>query len=163
MGQIFCSRGRPLENSKGRPVDFTGRPVNSTGRPLEFSRRRPVKSFIAFLDEIGNSNSFEANLQNSGGRPVESYWTCHRIWRTSNKNFNVRPPDQMIWVNMNSLKNPKSKWFELPEHEDILTRSFSSERQTALHSWASKADESDGALAFDKLAAASFPTTAYVL
>ena len=62
MGQIFCSRGRPLENSKGRPVDFTGRPVNSTGRPLEF--------FIAFLDEIGNSKSFEANLQNSSGRPV---------------------------------------------------------------------------------------------
>ena len=70
VGQIFCSRGRPLENSRGRPVDFTGRPVNSTGRPLEFSRRRPVKFFIAFLDEIGNSKSFEANLQNSSGRPV---------------------------------------------------------------------------------------------
>ena len=70
MGQIFCSRGRPLENSRGRPVDFTGRPVNSTGRPLEFSRGRPVKFFIAFLDEIGNSKSFEANLQNSSGRPV---------------------------------------------------------------------------------------------
>ena len=63
MGQIFCSRGRPLENSRGRPVDFTG-------RPLEFSRGRPVKFFIAFLDEIGNSKSFEANLQNSSGRPV---------------------------------------------------------------------------------------------
>ena len=71
MGQIFCSRGRPLENSRGRPVDFTGRPVNSTGRPLEFSRGRPVNFFIAFLDEIGNSMSFEANLQNSSGRPVE--------------------------------------------------------------------------------------------
>ena len=70
MGQIFCSRGRPLETSRGRPVDFTGRPVNSTGRPLEFSRGRPVKFFIAFLDEIGNSKSFEANLQNSSGRPV---------------------------------------------------------------------------------------------
>ena len=70
LGQIFCSRGRPLENSRGRPVDFTGRPVNSTGRPLEFSRGRPVKFFIAFLDEIGNSKSFEANLQNSSGRPV---------------------------------------------------------------------------------------------
>ena len=69
-GQIFCSRGRPLENSKGRPVDFTGHPVNSTGRPLEFSRGRPVKFFIAFLYEIGNSKSFEANLQNSSGRPV---------------------------------------------------------------------------------------------
>ena len=64
MGQIFCSRGRP--------VDFTGRPVNSTGRPLEFSRGRPVKFFIAFLNEIGNSKSFEANLQNSSERPVES-------------------------------------------------------------------------------------------
>ena len=70
MGQIFCSRGRPLENSRGRLVDFTGRPVNSTGRPLEFSWGRPVKFFIAFLDEIGNSKSFEANLQNSSGRPV---------------------------------------------------------------------------------------------
>ena len=70
LGQIFCSRGRPLENCRGRPVDFTGRPVNSTGRPLEFSRGRPVKFFIAFLDEIGNSKSFEANLQNSSGRPV---------------------------------------------------------------------------------------------
>ena len=35
---------------------------NSTGRPVEI--------FIAFLDEIGNSKSFEANLQNSSGRPV---------------------------------------------------------------------------------------------
>ena len=70
MGQIFCSRGRYLENSRGCPVDFTGRPVNSTGRPLEFSRGRPVNLFIAFLDEIGNSMSFEANLQNSSGRPV---------------------------------------------------------------------------------------------
>ena len=70
MGQIFCSRGRPLENCRGRPVDFTGHPVNSTGRPLEFSRGRPVKFFIAFLNEIGNSKSFEANLQNSSGRPV---------------------------------------------------------------------------------------------
>ena len=48
MGQIFCSRGRPLENSRGRPVDFTGRPVNSTGRPLEFSRGRPVKFLLHF-------------------------------------------------------------------------------------------------------------------
>ena len=70
LGQIFYSRGRPLENSRGRPVDFTGRPLNSTGRPLEFSRGRPVKFFIALLDEIGNSKSFEANLQNSSGRPV---------------------------------------------------------------------------------------------
>merc|ERR1712001_508166 len=62
--------GRPLENSRGRPVEFTGRPVNSTGHPLEFSRGRPLNFFIAFLDEIGNSMSFEANLQNSSGRPV---------------------------------------------------------------------------------------------
>ena len=40
MGQIFCSRGRS------------------------------VNFFIAHLDEIGNSMSFEANLQNSSGRPV---------------------------------------------------------------------------------------------
>ena len=46
MGQIFCSRGRPLENSKGCPVDFTGCPVNSTGRPLEFSRGRPLEQKI---------------------------------------------------------------------------------------------------------------------
>ena len=46
LGQIFCSRGRPLENSKGRPVDFTGRPVNSTGRPLEFSTGRSLEQKI---------------------------------------------------------------------------------------------------------------------
>ena len=36
------------------------------------STGRPVKFFIAFLNEIGNSKSFEANLQNSSGRPLES-------------------------------------------------------------------------------------------
>ena len=46
MGQIFCSRGRPLENSRGRPVEFTGRPVKSTGHPLEFSRGRPLEQKI---------------------------------------------------------------------------------------------------------------------
>ena len=46
MGQIFCSRGRPLENSRGRPVEFTGCPVKSTGRPLEFSRGRPLEQKI---------------------------------------------------------------------------------------------------------------------
>ena len=46
MGQIFCSRGRPLDNSRGRPVEFTRRPVNSTGRPLEFSRGRPLEQKI---------------------------------------------------------------------------------------------------------------------
>ena len=38
--------GRPLENSRGRPVEFTGRPVKSTGRPLEFSRGRPLEQKI---------------------------------------------------------------------------------------------------------------------
>ena len=52
MGQIFCSRGRPLENSRGCPVDFTGHPVNSTGRPLEFSRGRPVKFLLHFLMKL---------------------------------------------------------------------------------------------------------------
>ena len=33
---------------------------------------RPVEIFLAFLDEISNSNTFEANLQNSSGRPAES-------------------------------------------------------------------------------------------
>ena len=46
MGQIFCSRGRPLENSRGRPVEFTGRPVKSTGCPLEFTRGRPLEQKI---------------------------------------------------------------------------------------------------------------------
>ena len=46
MGQIFCSRGRPLENSRGRPVEFTGHPVKSTGHPLEFSRGRPLEQKI---------------------------------------------------------------------------------------------------------------------
>ena len=36
---------------------------NSTGRPVEI---------IAFSNEIGNSKTFEANLQNSSGRPLES-------------------------------------------------------------------------------------------
>ena len=33
---------------------------------------RPVGIFLVFLDEIGNSKTFEANLQNSTGCPVES-------------------------------------------------------------------------------------------
>ena len=33
---------------------------------------RPVEIFIVFFDEISNSKTFEANLQNSSGRPVES-------------------------------------------------------------------------------------------
>ena len=31
----------------------------------------PVEIFIAFPNEIGNSKTFEANLQNSSGRPVQ--------------------------------------------------------------------------------------------
>ena len=45
MGQIFCSRGRPVENFTGRPVDSRGRPLESTGRPLEFSTGRPLDVF----------------------------------------------------------------------------------------------------------------------
>ena len=43
------------------------------------------KIFIVFLDEISNSKTFEANLQNSSGRPVDSYWTSSRIQWTSNR------------------------------------------------------------------------------
>merc|ERR1711983_452833 len=67
LGQIFCSRGRPLENSKGRPVDFTGRPVNSTGRPLEFCKFA--------------SNDLEL--------PISS--------RNAIKNFTGHPLEQKIW------------------------------------------------------------------
>ena len=49
--QIFCSRGRPVE---------------------QFYWTSSVEMFITFFDEIGNSKTFEANLQNSSGRPVES-------------------------------------------------------------------------------------------
>ena len=56
--QIFCSPGRP------QPVEqfYWTSNRNFTGRPVNF--------FIAFLDEIGNSETFEANLQNSSGGPV---------------------------------------------------------------------------------------------
>ena len=69
MGQIFCSRGRPVEQFYWTSSRFQGTSNrNSTGRPVEI--------FIAFLDEISNSKTFEANLQNSSrrpaGRPVES-------------------------------------------------------------------------------------------
>ena len=53
-----------------------------------------------FLDEIGNSKTFEANLQNSSGCPVESYWTSSRIQWTSNRNSTGCPLDQMIWAVM---------------------------------------------------------------
>ena len=72
MGQIFCSRGRPVEQFYWTSSRFQGTSNrNSTGRPVEI--------FIAFLDEISNSKTFEANLQNSSGRPVESYWMSSRI------------------------------------------------------------------------------------
>ena len=89
--QIFCSRGRPVEKFYWTSSRFQGTSNrNSTGRPVKF--------FIEFLDEISNSKTFEANLQNSIGRPVESYWTSSRIQRTSNRSSTGRPLDQMIWA-----------------------------------------------------------------
>ena len=49
-----------------------------------FTGRR-VEIFIAFLDEIVNSKTFEANLENSSRRLVES---------------RGHPQDQMIWANV---------------------------------------------------------------
>ena len=98
MGQIFCSRGRPVEQFYWTSSRFQGTSNrNSTGRPVEI--------FIAFLDEISNSKTFEANLQNSSGRPVESYWTSSRIQRTSNRSSTGRPLEQKIWANMTGTKN----------------------------------------------------------
>ena len=45
----------------------------------------PAEIFIAFLDEIVNSKTFEANLENSSRCLVES---------------RERPQDQMIWANV---------------------------------------------------------------
>ena len=45
--------------------------------------------FITFFDEIGNSKTFEANLQNSSRRPVESRGRAIEILQGG-------PPDQMI-------------------------------------------------------------------
>ena len=42
---------------------------NFTGRPLEI--------FIVFRIEIGNSKTFEANLKNSRGHPVEFLLDVH--------------------------------------------------------------------------------------
>ena len=58
------------------------------------------RKFIAFLDEISNSKTFEAYLQNSSGRLVESYWTSSRIQWTSNRSSMGCPLDQMIWANI---------------------------------------------------------------
>ena len=44
--------------------------------------------FITFFDEIGNSKTFEANLQNSSRRPVESRGRAIEILQGG-------PPDQM--------------------------------------------------------------------
>ena len=74
---------------------------NSTGRPVD-SSGRPIEIFIAFLYEIGNSKIFEANLQNSRGRSVESNWTSSRIQWMSKRNSIGRPLDQMIWAANNS-------------------------------------------------------------
>ena len=98
LGQIFCSRGRPVEQFYWTSSRFQGTSNrNSTGRPVEI--------FIAFLDEISNSKTFEANLQNSSGRPVESYWTSSRIQRTSNRSSTGRPLEQKIWAIMSRRTN----------------------------------------------------------
>ena len=90
---IFCSRGRPLEQFYWMSSRFQGTSNrNSSGRPVEI--------FIAFLNEISNSKTFEANLQNSSGRPVESYQTSRRIQWMSNRSSTGRPLDQMIWANI---------------------------------------------------------------
>ena len=89
--QIFCSRGCPVEQFYWTSSRFQGTSNrNSTGHPVEI--------FIAFLDEISNSKTFEANLQNSSGRPVEYCWTSSRIQWTSNRSSTGRPLDQMIWA-----------------------------------------------------------------
>ena len=71
----------------------TGRPADSSGRPVEILLDVPQKFFIAFVYEIGNSKTFEANMQNCSGRQAEFYWT-------SNRCSTGRPLDQMIWANM---------------------------------------------------------------
>ena len=60
---------------------------------------------MAFLDEFSNFKTFEANLKNSSGRPVESYWTSSRIQRTSNRSSTGRPLDQMIWAIVSHLNS----------------------------------------------------------
>ena len=67
LSQIFCSRGRPVE---------------------QFYWTSSVEMFITFFDEIGNSKTFEANLQNSSRRPVESRGRAIEILQGG-------PPDQM--------------------------------------------------------------------
>ena len=60
------------------------------GRPVEqFYWTSSVEMFITFFNEIGNSKTFEANLQNSSRRPVESRGRAIEILQGG-------PPDQMI-------------------------------------------------------------------
>ena len=94
--QIFCSRGLPVKQ-----FYWTSRRFQETSNN-RYSTGRPVEIFIAFLDQISNSISktFEANLQNSSGRPIKSYWTSSRIQRTSNRSSTGRPLEQKIWANI---------------------------------------------------------------
>ena len=64
--------GRPLENSRGRPVEFTGRPVKSTGRPLEFSRGRPLEQKI-WPNIIKTPNNVSERPKTPAGK---NYWEC---------------------------------------------------------------------------------------
>ena len=59
------------------------------------------KIFIAFLNEIGNSKTFESYFQNSSGSSVEPYWMSSRIQWMSNRNS--RPDDliQQSWMRVN--------------------------------------------------------------
>ena len=52
----------PLENSRGRPVEFTGRPVKSTGSPLEFSRGRPLEQKIWPNRSMNRADFFNPHL-----------------------------------------------------------------------------------------------------
>ena len=76
------------------PVDSTGHPLEILLflRPIEIlTTGRPLEIFIVFVEEIGDSMTFETNLQNSSGRPVESRGL-------PNRNFTGRSLDQMIWA-----------------------------------------------------------------
>ena len=72
--QIFCSWGCPIEQ-------FYWHPVESSGHPIEIFTGHPLEIFIAFLDEISNSWTFEANLQNSSRCSVESRGGPIEIWQ----------------------------------------------------------------------------------
>ena len=75
----------------------------------QISYRHSVKILLRFSMKLAIWSKFEANLQNSSGRPVESYWTSSRIYRTSNRSSTGRPLDHMIWANMTDyymVENP---------------------------------------------------------